>query len=60
MVLYINSCHADYSAGLCYHYGTGEAQDEQEPVRYFKLAADQGDAKAQYSSGESWHTGDYS
>jgi TPR repeat protein len=53
MVLHINSCHDDYSAGWCYGNGTGVAQNLQEAVRYFDLAADQGDADARYNLGES-------
>jgi TPR repeat protein len=49
MVLRINSCHGDYSAGCCYEQGTGVAQNRQEAVRYYKLAADQGLAGAQYN-----------
>jgi TPR repeat protein len=53
MVLHINSCHDDYSAGVCYEQGTGVAQNLEEAVRYYKLAADQGDAGAQKNLGES-------
>jgi TPR repeat protein len=53
MVLQINSCHDDYSSGWCYEKGIGVAQNRQEAVRYYKLAADQGYANAQKNLGES-------
>jgi TPR repeat protein len=43
----------DYSAGVCYNNGIGVAQNLREAVRYYKLAADQGDANAQSNLGES-------
>ncbi len=61
MVLRIDSCHGDYSAGCCYEQGTGVAQNRQEAVRYYKLAADQGLAGAQYNLGKFFaHTSDCS
>ena len=40
--------------GVCYQYGTGVVKDEVEAMKYYKMAADQGDADAQYSLGETW------
>jgi TPR repeat protein len=47
------SVNDDYSAGLFYRNGTGVAQNLQEAVRYYKLAADQGHVNAQCNLGES-------
>ena len=40
--------------GVCYEYGTGVGKDEVEAVKYYRMAADQGDADAQYNLGETW------
>ena len=40
--------------GVCYQYGTGVVKDEVEAVKYYKMAADQGNANAQYNLGETW------
>ena len=40
--------------GVCYQYGTGVVKDEVEAVKYYKRAADQGNADAQYNLGETW------
>ena len=40
--------------GVCYQYGTGVVKDEVEAVKYYKMAADQGDADAQKALGEAW------
>ena len=40
--------------GVCYQYGTGVEKDEVEAVKYYKMAADQGDADAQNNLGETW------
>jgi hypothetical protein len=53
LVLLIYCCYDDYSAGACYLEGTGVAQNLQEAVKYFKLAADQRNANARYCLGES-------
>lgn len=37
--------------GLLYEFGKGVAQDGHQAVHYYKLAADQGDARAQYHLG---------
>ena len=39
---------------MCYHYGTGVVKDEVEAVKYYRMAADQGFASAQYNLGETW------
>ena len=39
--------HAQDNLGACYVNGTGVPKDLKEAVRYFRLAADQGDAQAQ-------------
>ena len=38
--------------GWCYQNGTGVVKDEVEAVKYYKMAADQGYANAQYNLGE--------
>ena len=40
--------------GVCYQNGTGLVKDEVEAVKYYKMAADQGDADAQKALGETW------
>ena len=40
--------------GVCYQYATGVVKDEVEAVKYYKMAADQGNADAQYNIGEAW------
>ena len=37
---------------MCYQYGTGVVKDEVEAVKYYKMAADQGNADAQNALGE--------
>ena len=37
-----------YVLGYCYNMGRGVAQDYKEAARLYRLAADQGQAKAQY------------
>ena len=39
---------------MCYQNGTGVVKDEVEAVKYYKMAADQGDADAQKGLGEAW------
>ena len=36
---------------MCYKKGTGVEKDEVEAVKYYKIAADQDDASAQYNLG---------
>ena len=38
--------------GVCYQYGTGVVKDEVEAMKYYKMAADEGDADAQNNLGE--------
>jgi len=38
---------AQFNLGYCYMNGQGVTQDYKECVKYYKLAADQGDADAQ-------------
>ena len=38
--------------GVCYQNGTSVEKDEVEAVNYYKMAADQGYASAQYNLGE--------
>ena len=37
--------------GFCYYNGTGVAKDQAEAVKYYRLAADQGHAQAQFNLG---------
>ena len=37
---------------MSYEYGTGVEKDEEEAVKYYKMAADQGHADAQINLGE--------
>ena len=37
--------------GVCYDNSIGVVKDEVEAVKYYKMAADQGDASAQYNLG---------
>ena len=41
-----------------YDAGEGVPQDDGEAVKWFRLAADQGDALAQYSLGDMYRTGE--
>ncbi len=38
--------------GVCCEDGTGVVKDEVEAVKYYRMAADQGNANAQYNLGE--------
>ena len=40
-----------------HYFGQGVAQDDKEAVKWYKLAADQGDADAQFSLGLSYCLG---
>lgn len=46
-----------FEYGLQYYEGDGVAQDYKEAVKYFQLAAEQGDARAQYYMGECYYHG---
>ena len=41
-----------------YRTGEGVLQDAAEAVRWYRLAAEQGDARAQYNLGFAYHTGE--
>jgi hypothetical protein len=43
--------------GVCYERGTGVVQDEAEAVRWYRLAADQGNARAQVNLGVRYQNG---
>jgi TPR repeat protein len=43
---------------VCYLRGTGVAKDERQAVKWFRLAADQGDVIAQCNMGLCYHRGD--
>ena len=40
---------AQYNLGMLYDTGRGVAQNDQEALKWFRLAAAQGDARAQHS-----------
>ena len=42
---------AQYNLGFLYDNGWGVPEDDAEAVRWYRLAADQGDASAQYNLG---------
>lgn len=42
---------AQYNLGLAYHKGLGVPQDYEEAVKWYRLAAEQGNADAQLSLG---------
>ena len=44
--------------GNAYNNGEGVAKDQQEAVRWFRMAAEQGDAEAQYNLGLSYANGE--
>ena len=48
---------AQYSLGILYDNGTGVAQDDTEAAKWFRLAADQGYAKAQNNLGVLYERG---
>jgi hypothetical protein len=43
--------HLPHPAGICYMFGTGVTKDPAEAIRLYTLAAEQGDARAQYLLG---------
>ena len=49
---------AQFSLGQMYFYGNGVPQDYQEAAKWFRRAAEQGDAGAQFSLGAVYSTGD--
>ena len=44
--------------GDAYYYGTGVEQDYAEAIRLWRLAAEQGNAFAQYNLGDAYHYGE--
>ncbi len=48
---------AQYNIGMCYHYGTGVETNQVEAFFWFRCAAEQGNADAQYKLGETFFTG---
>ena len=48
---------AQFNLGMMYKRGMGVAQDHTEAVRWYRLAADQGDADGQVSLGEMYDNG---
>ena len=46
------------ASGSCTPTGDGVPEDDSEAVRWFRLAADQGDAEAQYCLGIMYRNGD--
>ena len=46
--------HYHQLVGVCFQYGTGVEKDEEEAVKYYKIAADQGYVSAQNNLGETW------
>jgi TPR repeat protein len=52
------SCFGQYVVGLCYEFGYGGvAQDDAEAARLYRLAADQGHARAQIQLGHMFENG---
>jgi TPR repeat protein len=49
---------ARFSLGFMYDNGEGVPQDDAETVRWFRLAADQGHARAQVNLGHMYETGE--
>ena len=43
---------------LCYKNGEGVSQSSTEAVKWYRLAAEQGDAAAQYNLGVCYYNGD--
>ena len=48
---------AQYNLGVMYRNGRGVSRDQTEAVRWYRLAADQGDARAQYHLGVMYGNG---
>jgi len=42
---------AQYLIGLCYHGGEGVKMDKKKALEYYRLAGEQGHAKALYNGG---------
>ena len=48
---------AQYNLGVCYYTGTGIKEDKEEAVRWYRRAAENGNAMAQYNLGNCYYTG---
>jgi TPR repeat protein len=46
-----------YNFGWMYEHGRGAPQEDEEAVKWYRLAADQGDADAQFILGEMYMEG---
>lgn len=55
----MRSASYSFQKGECYYYGTGVATDKTTAVRYYKLAADQGFAAAQFYMGKTMCIGQF-
>jgi CheY-like chemotaxis protein len=55
---HIEEATAQYNVACCYHQGYGVARDCVEAVKWYRKAAEQGDAEAQCWLGMSYATGD--
>ena len=49
---------AQYGLGYMYYEGQGVPQDYEEAVKWYRLAAEQGDAEAQCGLGEMYYGGE--
>jgi hypothetical protein len=47
-----------YRLGLCYSAGIGAAGNHTEAVKWYRKAAEQGNAEAQYKLGNSYYMGE--
>ena len=52
-----NNKYAQYNLGVCYYYGRGVTQDYYEAVKWYRKAAEQGDAYAQRNLGGCYYDG---
>ncbi|MBQ9776558.1 MAG: sel1 repeat family protein, partial [Lentisphaeria bacterium] len=46
-----------YNLGVCFQNGYGVTENKQEAVKWYRKAAEQGDAKAQYNLGNCYYFG---
>ena len=46
-----------YNVGNCYRYGYGIVKNYSEAVKWYRKAAEQGNAKAQYNLGSCYYNG---
>ena len=52
-----NNMYAQYNIGLCYEYGRGVTQNYNEAVKWYRKAAEQGNASAQNNLGGCYYNG---